>query len=143
MGDDQRCPAAGRRLDAALNRLFRLESSAEVASSKIQDRRVLQQGAGDRDTLLFAAGELEAALADTAVVASRQLCDEIVELCRPGSGLDFGIAGIRAAVADVVANRVVEQHRILRHDADRLAQTGLTQLADFRPSIVMLPLSMS
>ena len=52
----------------------------------------------------------------------------------PGSGLDFGIAGIRAAVADVVANRVVEQHRILRHDADRLAQTGLTQLADFRPS---------
>ena len=37
-----------------------------------QDRRALEDGAGDGDALLLAAGELEAALADLGVVALRQ-----------------------------------------------------------------------
>ena len=38
---------------------------------------------------------------------------------------DLGFAGIGASVADVVTNGVVEEHGILRHDADRTAQAGL------------------
>jgi hypothetical protein len=38
-------------------------------------------------------------------------------------------AGIGAAVGDVVVDRVVEQHSVLRHDTDRAAQTGLRDIA--------------
>ena len=39
-----------------------------------QDRRVAQDGAGDRDALALAARQRHAALADLAVVALRQAC---------------------------------------------------------------------
>ena len=42
-------------------------------------------------------------------------------------------ARILAAIGDVVADRVVEQHGILRDDADRGAQRGLGDVADILP----------
>src|SRR5262245_15706685 len=48
-----------------------------------QDSRVLEDGAGDTDTLTFAAGKLHAALAHTRFPALRQLIDEIDELRPP------------------------------------------------------------
>jgi hypothetical protein len=45
------------------------------------------------------------------------------------SGHDVGLAGARLAVGDVVFDGVVEQHRILRHDADRVAQRLLRHVA--------------
>ena len=45
-----------------------------------QDRRPLEDGAGDGDALLLAAGELEAALAHHGAVALGQLGDEAVDL---------------------------------------------------------------
>mmetsp|Transcript_16529 Transcript_16529/g.64517 ORF Transcript_16529/g.64517 Transcript_16529/m.64517 type:complete len:491 (-) Transcript_16529:421-1893(-) len=49
---------------------------------------------------------------------------------RARRGLDLRLARPRAAVGDVVGDRVVEQHRVLRHDADGPAQAGLRHLAD-------------
>jgi hypothetical protein len=43
---------------------------------------------------------------------------------------DFLPTGLHPAVGDVVIQAVVEQHRVLRHDADVLAQAGLGDLAD-------------
>ncbi len=56
-------PAERRRSAAWISCSVRL-SSAEVASSRIRIERVLQHHARDRDPLLLAAGQLEAALAD-------------------------------------------------------------------------------
>ena len=50
-----------RRLDLRIERAGRLVED--------QDRRVLEEDAGDRDALALAAGELDAALADMGVVA--------------------------------------------------------------------------
>jgi len=44
--------------------------------------------------------------------------------------LYFGVGGIPAAVANVVADGIVEQHGVLRHHADRGAQRGLRDVAD-------------
>ena len=47
--------------------------------------------------------------------------------------LDLGLSGTRAAITNVVGHRVVEQHRVLRHDADRLAHAGLGDLPNVLP----------
>ena len=105
-------------------------SSAEVASSRMQDRRRLEDGAGDGDALLLAAGELQAALADLGLVAVGREADEIVDLGEPGRLLDLLVGRLRAAVADVVADGVVEQHGVLRDHADGAAQRLLGDVAD-------------
>ena len=58
--------------------------------------------------------------------------------------LDLGFVGADAAIGDVVADRVVEQHGILRHDADGGAQAIACVTSRISwPSIVTLPLLMS
>src|SRR3546814_12827631 len=59
-----------------------------------------------------------------------KLPDEIVDTRQPCRVLDFGRRGIRLAVGDVVVDRIVEQNRVLRDDADRLAQALLRYRAD-------------
>jgi hypothetical protein len=54
-------------------------------------------------------------------------------------GLDHRAVGAGVAVGDVVFDGVVEQHRVLRHDADGLAHAGLCDLLDILPAMVMRP----
>ena len=49
---------------------------------------------------------------------------------RARRSFDLGLGRAGSAISNVVGNRVVEQHRILRHDADRTPQAGLGHLAD-------------
>ena len=105
-------------------------SSAEVASSSSRIGGAFEDRAGDRDALLLAAGELQPALADLGLVAVRRHADEVVDLRQPRRLLDLGVARVPAAVADVVADGVVEQHGVLRHHADRGAQRRLRDVAD-------------
>ena len=74
-----------------------------------RQRRVAKQRAGDGDALALAAGELHAALADMGVVAAAalpilELHDELVGVGEPGGRDHLVVAGVGAAVADVVAN---------------------------------------
>ena len=72
-------------------------STDEVASSSIEDPRVAQQRAGDRDPLALAAREREPALADPRVVALRQLGDEARRLRALRRALDLVAASPPAA----------------------------------------------
>ena len=64
-----------------------------------QDARRLEDRAGDGDTLLLAAGELEAALADRRRVALGQSGDEVVDLRQPRRRDDLVVRRARLAVA--------------------------------------------
>ena len=75
--------------------------------------------------MLLATRELQAALADLGAIAFRNRGHETVDLGEARGLRHLDLARGPAAVADVVAERVVEQHRILRHHADRIAQGGL------------------
>ena len=59
-------------VELGLDRLFRLRIERRRRFVEDQDRRVLQQRARDRDALLLAAGQLQAALADFGFVAVGQ-----------------------------------------------------------------------
>ena len=77
------------RLDGALG------ARVERRRGLVEDhqRRVLQEGARDRDALLLAARKLHAALADHGVVLLRQRQDELVHLRRLGRLDHLGHAG--------------------------------------------------
>ncbi len=70
---------------------------------------------------------------DVRVVALGQLHDEVVRLGGFGGGDDLFVAGIRAAVADVVAHRAGEQDGLLGHDPDLRQERVLLDLADIDP----------
>ncbi len=54
----------------------------------------------------------------------------MVDLSQPRGFLHLGVARLPAAVANVVADGIVEQHGVLRHHADGLAQRLLRHLRD-------------
>jgi hypothetical protein len=95
-----------------------------------EDARALEDRAGNRQTLLFAAGQLEAALADQGGVAVRQGVDEALKRRGCGGGVDLRGTRVRTGERDVLADRVVEQHGVLRHHRDRGPDARLSQLAD-------------
>ena len=117
--DDQRGALARDLGELGLDDLLGARVERDGRLVEDQDGRVLEQRARDRDALLFAAGELEAALADHRVVAVRQRFDEGVDVRGARRGDDLLARRLGPAVGDVVVDRVVEQHGVLRNDADR------------------------
>ena len=95
-----------------------------------QDRRIHQESAGDGDALTLAAGERIAALADQHVEAVRVAIDEVAQPGNLRRRDDRRVIGIRRADGDVVAQRAVEEGRILRHVADVAPEVGRIELPE-------------
>ena len=122
VGDDEGGAARHQRLERLLD--ARLRRRVERAGRLVedQDRRVLEQRAGDGQALALAARQGRAALADQGVVALRLAHDEVVRLGERGRLLDLGLRRIGPADPQVVADGAVEQRRILEHHADVAAK---------------------
>ena len=105
MGDHQGGAAGGKVLERLLHRAlgFRVERRGRLVEQ--QDRRVAQDGAGDREPLALAAGEPHALLAEEGLEALRQAIEELRRRGCLSRGADFGVARLGAAVADVVGGR--------------------------------------
>ena len=86
VGDRDRRAARVSALKRLLNGL--LAFGVDVAGGFVedQDRRIVQNRAGDRHPLPFAAGEAGAAFAEPGVVAQRRVEDEVVRLGGFGGG---------------------------------------------------------
>ena len=113
---------ARRRRSAANTISSEIASSDEVGSSRIRIGRVLQDRARDAQPLALAARQAAAGLGDLGVVALRQPRDELVRVRRARRLLDLLVGGVEPPVAQVVGDRAREEHRILQHDRDLLAQ---------------------
>ena len=100
---------------------------------KHQNRWVLEQGAGNGHALLFATRQFQTALAHRGLVALGRGSNEIVDAGRTRSTLNLGLAGPGTAIGDVVGHAVVEQHRVLWHDAQGLAHARLSDLPNVLP----------
>ena len=127
VGDGDHGLAGHQRVEARLDRGLDLAVERRGRLVQHQDRRVLQDHAGDGDALALAAGELHAALADMRVVAAPaapvlELCDELVGMGEPRRRHDLLLGRLRPAVADVRADRAVQQRGVLRHHRDLRAQ---------------------
>ena len=114
-----------RGLDGAFG--FGVERAGGLVQN--QNRRVVQDGAGDGDALALAAGKRDALFADDGVKAVRLLHDEIVGEGVAGGGDDFLVGRAEPAEFDVPADGVVEQNIFLRDDGDLVAQIARGHLA--------------
>ena len=89
-----------------------------------EHRTVLQEGAGEGDTLSLAPGELRAALPDVRVVASWQPHDELVRVGGVCRGDDLLSARAGRGIGDVFSDAGGEEYRLLQHDGELAAQVG-------------------
>src|SRR6476661_5857616 len=126
-------PALGYLLERILDRLFGAAVERARRFIQHQDRRILEQCPRNCHALLLAAGKLEAALADHGFIMIRQSLDETVDGRTSRRTLDVVPGRVPATVSDVVTDRVVEQHRILRDDADRSAKALLNDPRNVLP----------
>jgi hypothetical protein len=135
MRDGQRRVVARDDLQLRLDRALgaRVERGRRLV--EYQYRGALEDRARDCDALLFAARQLEAALADRRRVAFRQPRGEIVDLRKLRRRDDLVVRRTRAAKRCCIRS-MVEQHRVLRHDADRRGKSWRTARMSGRRSTV-------
>ena len=89
-----------------------------------QDAWIGDQRAGDRDALPLTAGQTVTTLADDGVVAFRQFQNKFMRAGKLGRGDHALDRHGRIGKRDIVADRSVEQHIFLQHDADLPPQPG-------------------
>ena len=120
--DRDRRPPLREPVERLLHESLRLVVERARRLVEHEDRRVAQHRARDRDALLLAAGEAVAALADDGVVALGQRRDHVMDARRLRRGLDLLVGRVRLREAEVLAHRRVEEIRLLRDDADEVAE---------------------
>ena len=87
-----------------------------------QDLGFAQQGAGNGQALLLAAGDVAAALLDPGVVLIGEALDEFIgagQLCHPDA---LFLAGVLVAPAQVIQDGAGEQHVLLQYHGDLMAE---------------------
>ena len=99
-----------------------------------QDRRVLDQCAGDGDALLLAARKLQSALANHRAKAIGQASDQRHQRSIARGLFDHRVIRALGPVGDVIGKALIEQHRVLRNDADAGAQAVLGHQRDILAS---------
>ena len=102
--DDDRRAALGEVLERFAHGALGLHVEGRRGLVEHEHGRVAQDRAGDRDPLLLAAGEAEAALADDGLVAVRELDDLVVDLGGAGGFLELFVGGARLGEAQVLAH---------------------------------------
>jgi hypothetical protein len=111
MGDGEGRASFNQSEDRFLNLLFRLHVDGRGGLVENENGRVVKDGSGDGDALLFSSREIVSPLAHFGVVAVSFGTDELVRIGRFGSCNDGFKGCVRLAVADVVSNGSAEQDR--------------------------------
>ena len=127
--DDQRGAPRHQPFERAQERCLGLGIERTGGFVEDENGRVLQHGPRNRQPLPFAARERGAALAELGVVARGQTRDEVVRLCRAGSGFDLRARGVAPADRDVLGDRPRKQERVLEHDGHLLAHIAQPHIA--------------
>ena len=115
VGNRDDCLPTGQFRDGFLDQMLILRVDACRGFIQNNNRGILQHRPGNRNPLLFAAGQCAAALADYRIVSPRQRYDEIMASCRLCCRYDFFLCSIRPSETDVVPDRIVEQIHILKY----------------------------
>jgi hypothetical protein len=93
-----------------------------------QHRRRLDDRPGDRQPLPLPARHPRAPWPRHGLIAVWQFADELVGLGDRGRRLHFGVGGVQAAIANVLADAGVKEHRFLQHRGDLAAAAGRVEV---------------
>src|SRR5690349_17125771 len=118
MGNDQSGPAGEQSLERLLNEPFALRVERARGFIEHENRRIAQEGAGDRHALALSAAKLYPTLADPRLVSLWEPGDELFAVCLARRLLHLLVGSSRATVGDVLANRPSEEQNLLGYDGD-------------------------
>lgn len=124
MSDDQHCHAAMQRADRIEHQpvVVRIERAGRFV--EYQQLRPPEQGAGERQTLLFAAGKLDASFSNFGVESLRQAPHQLGQRRLRESLPDLSVAGRGIAPDKVVANGAMLNQSFLRDIRDAAPPAG-------------------
>src|ERR1051325_1404035 len=116
MGHDESSAAVHQFLDRLHDGSFGggIERGGRLVQE--EDRRILQEGPGNPDSLSLANAKVAAPFADRAVITSGQAADKLISLGAPGGLPNFLLGRIWPAVGNVLANRGRKKESVLQHD---------------------------
>ncbi len=113
MRDDHHRPSARDAEQVGVDQRFALRVERARGFVQKQDARVGNEGAGDRETLPLAAGQIGRALLDEGLVPVRHSLDEFFCAGEPRGADRVLERQPRPARDDVVANRAAKQEIVL------------------------------
>ena len=129
MGDHERGAALHQHLERRVDLLLDLHVDRAGGVVEHEDGGVVEQRARDGDALPLATRQRVAALTHLAVEAFGQRVDEGLGPRRARRGAHELVAGVRAAVGDVLADGRREEERFVEHQPHRRAQAADGQVA--------------
>jgi hypothetical protein len=88
-------------------------------------RNIFYQTSRNRHSLLLSPAEFQTPLPDHGLPLLRKTLYEVFYLSTFRSLLDLLHRGVHASILDVVQERVIEQHRVLRNNANSISDTLL------------------
>src|SRR5690349_8578852 len=130
MRNDNRGFALHQAVQGFKNKFLRRGIQAHSWFVQDKDRRIANDGAGNRNPLSLPSGERNSPLADHSVVTLRHLLDEFLRVRKLRGPADFGTGGIRLPIGDVAPNGPVEQNRFLQDQTDLVAKRFLSEIPD-------------
>src|SRR2546428_4015749 len=128
VGDDERRGAAEERAHALDHGTLAGSVQARGRLGENRDRRLLDGGAGEGYPLALSPGERRAPFADDGFVPRRQSFDELVGVHQTRGRDDLVGVRLGLPVGDVLPHGHAEEHGVLQHHGDLLAQ-GLEGIA--------------
>ena len=128
--DDDRSPAGAQLLKGLLDLGLGGRVNGRGGLVQEDDLRVSQDDAGDGDSLQLAAREFDPALSDLGRVSVGESHDLVVD----GGGLaglvHLLVGGVQSSVSNILQDRLVEERRILRHEAEGLSEAAERDFSD-------------
>src|SRR5205814_4802514 len=131
--DHDRRAATHQTVKGLLNEEFALVVERAGGLVEEKDPGVAKDRPGDGDALPLSDRQPDAALADDRLHALRHSRDELGGVRGSGRILDLRLRRVEPPVANVLADRVAEKDRLLRHDRDLLAERTQRDFADVSP----------
>lgn len=129
VGDEEQRPVFREYFEVVAHTFFARGVHRRGRLVEQQQRGIFQDGAGDSHRLPLSAGEVGAALADLHVEALRVVPHDDVDAADLHRLEQRLVGDVWIAHYEVVAQRPVEEHHLLRHDADGAAQLRGVNLA--------------
>jgi len=97
-------PSGDQSIERFLNLMLGFGIDAAGRFVENQDSRAMQDGAGNRNPLPFAAGKSVSSFADDGIISVRRAADEIVGIGGPGSSNYVAEQRLRNTVSDILDN---------------------------------------
>ena len=132
VGDGDGRAAFGQVHECLLDHPLGLRVDVARGFIEHQNRRIVKQRTGQRQTLFFAAGQAGSLFAQRRVVPQRRTQDEVVGARGLGGSQPLLDRGFRLSIRKVVPDRAAKQIGFLKHNADPLPQlrTGVLTHVD-------------